>query len=277
MAADVAATLPTWSVTRSSNQPAGTTTVGTGWDDNLREIQGVVRAWLASKGADIASAGTTDLGAVEGFSHDITGTTTITSFGTLSAGIHKVVKFEGTLTLTHNATSLILPGGASITTADGDVAWVESEGSGNWRCLSYVRANGAPASATYSEFAATTAIVFNQTAAPTGWTKSTTHDNKALRVVTGAVSSGGATAFTTVFGSGKATGGTSISVAQLPPHHHTTRMVINGNATPGNQSSVPNNSTTAGDDTGDTGTGDPHTHTVSLDLQYVDVIVATKN
>lgn len=145
--ADVSSNLYSWSTTAGSNLPAGSTTIGTGMDDNLREIQAVVRAGLAHKGADIASATTTDLGAVAGLMHDITGTTTITSFGTVSAGIWKVIKFEGALTLTHNATSLILPGGASITTADGDVAIVISEGSGNWRCLSYTRANGAPVNA----------------------------------------------------------------------------------------------------------------------------------
>lgn len=140
MAADVAATLPLWSTTEGSNSPSGSTSVSTNLDDNLRMIQKVVRGWLATKGADIASAGTTDLGAVEGLAHDITGTTTITSFGTVAAGIIKVLKFEGALTLTHNATSLIIPGGANITTADGDVALVISEGSGNWRVLSYFTA-----------------------------------------------------------------------------------------------------------------------------------------
>jgi len=113
-------------------------------DDNLRELQGAVVRGLSHKGADIASATTTDLGAVEGLAHDITGTTTITGFGTVRAGIWKIIKFEGALTLTHNATSLILPGGANITTADGDVALVISEGSGNWRCLSYQKASAAP-------------------------------------------------------------------------------------------------------------------------------------
>lgn len=144
MAADTDSALYSWSATESNNKPTGTTTVGTNWDDNLRMIQKVVRGWLATKGADIASAGTTDLGAIEGYAHDITGTTTITGFGTVSAGIPKVIKFEGALTLTHNATSLILPGGENITTADGDVAFVISEGSGNWRCISYVRAAVSP-------------------------------------------------------------------------------------------------------------------------------------
>jgi hypothetical protein len=44
-------------------------------------------------------------------------------------------------------------------------------------------------------------MLFQQTSAPTGWTKSTTHNNKALRIVSGSASSGGSNAFTTAFGS----------------------------------------------------------------------------
>lgn len=142
--ADVDANLKDWSTTAASNKPTGATTISTGLDDNLREIEKVVRQDLAHKGADIASATTTDIGAVAGLMHDITGVTTITGLGTVSAGIWKVLKFEGVLTLTHNATSLILPGAANITTADGDVAIVMSEGSGNWRCLSYMSAASTP-------------------------------------------------------------------------------------------------------------------------------------
>lgn len=130
------------SATASSNTPSGTEAVGTGLDDYLRGIQAVIRGDLATKGADIASAATTDLGAVQGLFHDITGTTTITSFGTVAAGVWKVLKFEGALTLTHNAASLVLPGAANITTADGDIAIVVSEGSGNWRCVLYQKASG---------------------------------------------------------------------------------------------------------------------------------------
>src|SRR5574343_654088 len=118
--ADVAPDLKNWSTTASSNSPTDSTTVGAGLADNLQEMQKVVRQDLAHKGSDIASAGTTDIGAVAGSYHDITGTTTITSLGTVSAGIRKTLQFDGALTLTHNATSLILPGGANITTAAGD-------------------------------------------------------------------------------------------------------------------------------------------------------------
>lgn len=130
------------SATAGSNPPAGGETIGTSLDDYFRAAFQIMRGDLASKGADIASAATTDLGAVQGLFHDITGTTTITSFGTVAAGIWKIIKFEGVLTLTHNATSLIIPGGANITTADGDMCGVTSEGSGNWRVNWYVKASG---------------------------------------------------------------------------------------------------------------------------------------
>ncbi len=95
---------------------------------------------LHVKGADIASAGTTNLATATGVFVHVTGTTTITAFGTAASGVVRVVRFAGALTLTHNATSLILPGGANITTAANDVAVMVSEGSGNWRCVAYQNA-----------------------------------------------------------------------------------------------------------------------------------------
>ena len=97
-----------------------------------------------AKGSDIASASSVDIGAATGNYLDITGTTPITALGTVQAGVEREIQFDGALTLTHNATSLILPGGANITTAAGDVARFRSEGSGNWRCVNYTRADSAP-------------------------------------------------------------------------------------------------------------------------------------
>ena len=48
------------------------------------------------------------------------------------------MRFDGILTLTHNATSLILPGAANIVTSASDVAIFVSFGSGNWRCVSFL-------------------------------------------------------------------------------------------------------------------------------------------
>jgi hypothetical protein len=140
--ADISSTLRLWSATPASNNPAGGTTIGTGLDDNLREIQAVIRKYMASTGSNMASASTVDLATADGFYIQITGVTTITAFGTESAGIHYLLRFAGILTLTHNATSLILPGGKNITTAAGDMALMVSEGSGNWRCAAFQKASG---------------------------------------------------------------------------------------------------------------------------------------
>lgn len=95
-----------------------------------------------AKATNIASASTTDIGAATGNLVHVTGTTTITALGTVQAGTARTVVFDGALTLTHNATSLILPTGANIVTAAGDAAQFRSEGSGNWRCVGYMRASG---------------------------------------------------------------------------------------------------------------------------------------
>lgn len=91
--------------------------------------------------ATVASATTCNIGAATSNRVQITGTTTITGFGT-GTNKTRLVRFAGALTLTHNATSLILPGAANITTAAGDTAIFASDGSSNWRCLSYQRASG---------------------------------------------------------------------------------------------------------------------------------------
>jgi hypothetical protein len=96
-----------------------------------------------AQGTNIASATTTDIGAALGNYVNITGTTTITGLGTIAAGAWRNVTFTGALILTYNATSLILPTSANITTAAGDTALFVSEGSGNWRCLFYSRRSGA--------------------------------------------------------------------------------------------------------------------------------------
>lgn len=92
----------------------------------------------------LASATTTDLGSAKNNIVAISGTTTITSFGSgawLEAPLY-FGRFTGILLLTHNATSLILPSGANITTAAGDTFSALYLGSGNWRVVSYTRASG---------------------------------------------------------------------------------------------------------------------------------------
>ncbi|MCO5213686.1 MAG: hypothetical protein M9936_28640 [Caldilinea sp.] len=143
----VPTTITDLSATIASNVPAGSDQAFPYVDDYLRAAYGFIRQG-DTKAADVASASTVDLGAVVGRFVDVTGTTTITSFGTVAAGIWRVVTFTGALTLTHNATSLILPGGANITTAAGDSMVAESLGSGNWKIHIYMPAAGYPSKAT---------------------------------------------------------------------------------------------------------------------------------
>lgn len=89
--------------------------------------------------ATLASAATTDLGTIGSHNIQITGITTITSFGStaLTSSPIYILEFASSLTLTYNATSLLLPGGNNIITKAGDSAIVCYLGSGNWQVLHY--------------------------------------------------------------------------------------------------------------------------------------------
>lgn len=100
-----------------------------------------------STGADVASATALTLG-TDGNFFDITGTTAITSIGTLGVGTEVTLQFDGVLTLTHHATDLVLPAGENITTAAGDVAKFYEYATGDWRLSGYtVAAQSVSASA----------------------------------------------------------------------------------------------------------------------------------
>src|SRR5512133_2781966 len=98
------------SATAASNSPSGSDAVFPDLDNYLRAHASLIRQG-DTKASDVSSASTTDIGAAAGRIVDVTGTTTITSLGTVAAGVWRIVRFTGALTLTHNATSLILPGG----------------------------------------------------------------------------------------------------------------------------------------------------------------------
>lgn len=110
--------------TATGNLPMGNNKLtglgaGTSNGDSLRFQQ------LFSQGnpIDIASASTTDIGGQLTNFLNVTGTTTITSFGTNYNG-PKILKFTGVLIITHNSSTLVCPNGLNITTAAGDYAIV---------------------------------------------------------------------------------------------------------------------------------------------------------
>ena len=148
-------------------------------------------------------------------------------------------------------------------------------------------------------------MLFQQTAAPTGWVKETSSNNVALRVVSGTVGTGGTVAFTTAFQpftvsisgntGNKAAGGTvanhTLSNARIPSHTHTYTSTGNtssvgyykGSSTVGAKSK--NTGASGGSQAHNHGfTGSNHNHSfsgssaaVNVDVQYVDVIIATKS
>lgn len=93
--------------------------------------------WVLS--SNIASATTTNLATATGNTIHITWTTTITWFWTVNTWAKFTLIFDWILTLTHNATSLILPTWANITTAVWDSLEIVSEWSWNWRVVDYQR------------------------------------------------------------------------------------------------------------------------------------------
>lgn len=101
---------------------------------------------VLDKGSAIASATTTELGAADSHFVSITGTTTITGFGSTGDRELVWVKFDGALILTYNATSMILPTAANITTVAGDIALFSRVSGANWQCLNYLRADGSSVS-----------------------------------------------------------------------------------------------------------------------------------
>jgi len=151
-----------------------------------------------------------------------------------------------------------------------------------------------------------TRMLFQQSNAPTGWVKSTDHDNKALRVVSGSANSGGSNGFTQALNSSKSTsenGGHSHSISvnnhtlsgsQMPNHAHTLGGV-RSSSSGGSRNSLTGSgsnpsSVSAGSSYGvhSSGGGSSHSHgassssvpnhahTFNLDVAYVDLIIAVK-
>lgn len=140
-----------------------------------------------------------------------------------------------------------------------------------------------------------TQMFFVQTAAPTGWTKITTYNDYAIRLTSGTVSTGGSTAFTSVFAS------RTITTTQLPSHSHTvavtnqsvslnrttwstdvnitsTNTFTNGSAKNG-FSDIDQSTEALAATVSHSGTTDSTGNDSAMDfaVQYVDVILASKN
>ena len=224
------------------------------------------------------------------------GTNFIAASAAFTNGSVLSVSGGGTGLSTLTANNVILGNGTSSPTfvAPGTTGNILTSNGSTWT-------SSAPA----GDFASGTRMTFNQTNAPTGWTKDTGTDNAGFRLVSGSVSSGGSVDFSTAFASQTPTGSVSISsisgsagattlsTPQIPSHSH---GLFRQGAPGGNpitaqvtrdDYSNPSISTT----TFNTGGSGAHDHpfsfssgsatfsgnAINLAVKFVDLIIAQKN
>jgi hypothetical protein len=208
-----------------------------------------------------------------GTASNVTGTVAIANGGT----------GQTTANASYNALSPMTTAGDITYEASGGIATRLPIGSAG-QVLTVSSGLPAWAAAGGGGFPAGTLMLFQQTSAPTGWTKQTTHDNKALRVVSGTAGSGGSAAFTTAFGTPSVSGSvsaTTLSESQMPSHTH---GVTANFAYYGSSDIAWGQGYGAGSGTktsNATGGGSSHTHSLSsatatINVQYVDLIIASK-
>jgi hypothetical protein len=215
-----------------------------------------------------------------GTASNVTGTVAVSNGGTGATTLtaNSVLLGNGT-----SALQSVAPGTTgNVLTSDG-TTWTSAAGGGG------------------GGFPAGTVILFYQSAAPTGWTQVTTQNNKALRVVSGTGGgTGGTTAFTTVFANQTPTisgsfsiGGTTLSTAQLASHAHAQRgrdnipMYASFNCCSADYYSSALQGASGGRlNTDSSGSNNSHTHSISgsptssaitLNVQYIDIILCSKN
>ena len=175
-------------------------------------------------------------------------------------------------------TSQIASLSSRMTTAENDITALEATASDHETRIGDLETEVALLGA---GFPTGTAMLFWQAAAPTGWTKSTTHNDKALRVVSGTGGgNAGTNSFSSVF-SNTTTGATTLTTSTIPAHTHSYEDYSGGVGAGGDLQNGATSTINAGSPTGrtsgSTGSGGSHTHPMDIRVQYLDVIICTKD
>jgi len=244
-------------------------------------------------------------------------TGTLDSTCTITIGPNTMKRVQIIENGTSGSQSIIIKqgSGATITILTGEVKVVSLDGAGSGAAVTEVftdlslaspRMTGTPTSTTANAgtnttqvattafvttavnnaepFPSSTSMLFQQTSAPTGWTKQTTHNDKALRIITGTVGTGGSVAFSTALGSGATVAGgsvsgnptsnlsvsvsgnianTTLSINQIPSHSHTfPDDIVGGNTRTPNERN--DGAVQSNQNTGNTGGGGAHNHSHNL-------------
>ena len=205
------------------------------------------------------------------------------------------LNFDNVPKLATTSTGVTVTGTASATTFSGDLngtintattAATQTAGDNTTKVATTAFVTTAVNNA--EPFPAGTSMLFQQTAAPTGWTKQTTHNDKALRIVTGSVGTGGSVAFSTALGAGATVAGGSVSgnpgtnqtvtagnlavsisgnianttltTNQIPSHSHSISLRTSTGGLANNIAGFSGNTGLTGTNTGNTGGGGSHNH-----------------
>lgn len=150
-----------WSTDASSNTATPPTGAPEGMapsavNNTMRQMMANTRKEFAM--SSLTATATFSIGSLgNGYIHAITDAgKSISSFDSIAAGIQRTVVFDVSAVLVHDATKMILPGAANITTGAGDVAVFRSEGGGNWKLTNYLDAARPPVRPALSAEQATT-------------------------------------------------------------------------------------------------------------------------
>jgi hypothetical protein len=138
-----------WSILTHILPAASTERVLAGSHVGLAVTPGSLSAlWVKANSATATAA----LPIPDGGYMTVTATDGISSFTTVSnrSGRRFRLRFSSALTLTHNATSFILPGGQNLAVQAGDMVEFISEGSDNWRMCGFFSDSGHPWARVYS-------------------------------------------------------------------------------------------------------------------------------
>jgi hypothetical protein len=264
--------------TTGSTLTKATLTAGTG----ITITNGSGAITIAGNTGTVTSVSGT--GTVNGITLTGTVTTTgsLTLGGTLS-GVSLTTQVTGTLPVANGGTGAAALTANNVLLGNGTsaVQFVAPGASGN-----VLTSNGT----TWSSAAiipSGTVMLFVQTSAPTGWTKSVAYNDRALRVVSGTAGTGGFVAFTTAFASqgvSGTVGNHTLTTAEIPSHTHTVDAYANDPCgSPGYIDDVSSSGIVSStSSTSATGSGGAHNHSfsgtaINLAVQYVDVIIATKS
>lgn len=257
---------------------------------SMRSMMAAIAKWRDDRNGSVLTGGTGSALTI----------TTNQGFTTLEDGFHVTARMSATVqagaTLEVDGT-----GAKAIQTEAGNTVLASELVTGSLQTFTYNQAEDAWVALNPRRYMASGArCMFNQSSAPTGWTKSTVTNDAMLKVTTGAMDLGGSTYWASIF-----TANRYLTTNEMPLHDHASNFTLSTDGahthtytftqTEGNNrenfgGAAQHDNVWRNTNNVTTGTSGAHTHGFSgatdaqgagaafdFDLQYVDYIIAEKD